>query len=179
MPTMEIRGQKSITGLNDPLILLDGTIYLGKLSDINPNDIASYSIMKDAVSAAAYGSRSANGVIAITTKKGSIGKPVITFNTSAGVQSWQDRPQLMKGAEWLKVSNLRHSQPPGETSWMTQYNVLDNYNAGKETDWLNASCRQGITQDYQIGVSGGAKNINYYFSSSYNDNKGVIVGDHF
>ena len=66
-PSMIIRGQNSINGSNDPLIILDGVIYLGSLSDINPNDIASYDILKDAVSAAAYGSRSANGIIAITT----------------------------------------------------------------------------------------------------------------
>ena len=82
---MEIRGQNSLNGSNDPLIVLDGVIYLGSLSDINPNDIATYDVLKDAVSAAAYGSRSANGVIAITTKKGKNGKPTITFNTSAGV----------------------------------------------------------------------------------------------
>ena len=83
-PSILIRGQRSISGSNDPLILLDGVIYLGSISDINPNDIASYDVLKDAVSAAAYGSRSANGIIAITTKKGKIGKPVISFRTECG-----------------------------------------------------------------------------------------------
>src|SRR5665647_1418640 len=81
-PSMDIRGQNSISGSNDPLIVLDGVIYLGSLGDINPSDIASFDVLKDAVSAAAYGSRSANGVIAITTKKGAIGKPIIPFNTT-------------------------------------------------------------------------------------------------
>jgi TonB-dependent starch-binding outer membrane protein SusC len=178
-PSMLIRGQKSISGLNDPLIVLDGVIYMGNISDINPSDIATYSILKDAVSAAAYGSRSANGVISITTKKGSSGKPVITFNTTSGIQKWQNKPQLMKGAEWLTVSNLRHNYDPGDTGWMTQYNVLDNYNAGKETDWLSVTNRTGSIQEYQVGVSGGTQNVNYYFSSAFNDNKGVIVGDDF
>lgn len=69
-PSMEMRGQKSISGSNDPLIVVDGVIFMGSINDINPNDIASYDILKDATSAAAYGSRSANGVIIITTKKG-------------------------------------------------------------------------------------------------------------
>lgn len=68
-PSMQMRGQKSISGSNDPLIVVDGVIFMGSINDINPNDIASYDILKDATSAAAYGSRSANGVIIITTKK--------------------------------------------------------------------------------------------------------------
>lgn len=177
-PSMLIRGQNSLSGSNNPLIVLDGIIYMGNLSDINPNDIASYDILKDAVSSAAYGSRSANGVIAIITKKGSIGKPMITFNASAAVQSWQNKPQLMKGEEWFKVTNLRGNYAPGTTSWLYPQE-LDNMNAGKETDWLDVATRTGIVQDYQVSVSGGTEKINYYFSSSYNDNKGIVLGDDF
>lgn len=68
-PSLQLRGQKSISGSNSPLIVLDGVIYMGSINDINPNDIASIDVLKDATSAAAYGSRSANGVIIITTKK--------------------------------------------------------------------------------------------------------------
>ncbi len=102
-PSMLIRGQNSINGSNNPLIVLDGVIYMGSIGDINPNDIANVDILKDAVSSAVYGSRSANGVIAITTKSGKSGKPVITFNTSAGIQTWQNEPVLLKGEEWFKV----------------------------------------------------------------------------
>ena len=100
-PSMLIRGQNSISGSNSPLIVLDGIIYMGSIGDINPNDIASFDILKDAVSASVYGSRSANGVIAITTKKGNIGKPVITFDVSGAVQTWQNKPQLMSGEEHI------------------------------------------------------------------------------
>ena len=78
-PSMQMRGQKSISGSNDPLIVVDGVIFMGSINDINPNDIASYDVLKDATSAAAYGSRSANGVIIITTKRGKTGKPVVTL----------------------------------------------------------------------------------------------------
>ena len=177
-PSMEIRGQNSISGDNNPLIVLDGVIYLGSLGDINPNDIATYDILKDAVSAAAYGSRSANGVIAITTKKGKTGKPVITFNTSGGIQTWQNQPVMMKGEEWITVVNARNKYAEGSTNWM-KTGELANLAAGSETVWLDQVTQTGVIQDYQIAVSGAAQNVNYYVSSSYNANKGIIVGDDF
>jgi TonB-linked SusC/RagA family outer membrane protein len=177
-PTMDIRGQNSISGSNDPLIVLDGVIYLGSLGDINPNDIASYDILKDAVSSAAYGSRSANGVIAITTKKGSLGKPIITFNTSTGFQTWQNQPVMMKGKEWMDVVNARTFYPPGTTNWMKTAE-LANLAAGKETVWLDEVTRTGVIHDYQVAVSGAGQNVNYYLSTSYNQNKGIVVGDDF
>ena len=96
-PSMQIRGQNSISGSNDPLVVVDGVIFMGSVNDINPNDIASYDVLKDATSAAAYGSRSANGVIIITTKKGKQGKPVIHFNAKGSMQSWHLKPELMNG----------------------------------------------------------------------------------
>ncbi len=177
-PSMVIRGQNSINGDNTPLIILDGVIYMGSLNDINPNDIATVDVLKDAVSASVYGSRSANGVIAITTKRGSSMKPLITFNTSAGVQSWQNEPVMMKGAEWIKVVNARNQYAEGSTDWM-KAGELANLAAGKETYWLDQVTRTGVVQDYQVAVSGAAKGLNYYMSTSYNDNKGIIVGDDF
>ena len=177
-PSMDLRGQNSINGSNDPLIVLDGVIYLGSLSDINPSDIATYDVLKDAVSAAAYGSRSANGVIAITTKKGKNGKPVISVNTSAGVQSWQNQPQMMKGDEWIKTVNARNKYAEGSTNWM-KAGELANLAAGNETDWLSKVTRTGVIQDYQVAISGAAQNVNYYFSAAYNSNKGIVVGDDF
>ncbi len=177
-PSMMIRGQNSISGSNDPLIVLDGVIYLGSLGDINPNDIASFDVLKDAVSASAYGSRSANGVIAITTKKGQIGKPVISFKASTGFQTWQNQPVMMKGEEWITVVNARNQYTPGSTEWMKP-GELANLAAGKETVWLDEVTRTGVVQDYQISVSGANPNVNYYLSSSYNANKGIIMGDDF
>jgi len=177
-PTILIRGQRSINGQNDPLIILDGVIYLGSLSDINPNDISSYDVLKDAVSAAAYGSRSANGIIAITTKKGKSGKPVITFNASTGFQSWQNQPVMMKSAEWLTVVNARNQYAVGTTNWL-QAGELANMTAGKETVWLDQVIRTGVNQDYQVAISGAAENVNYYLSSSYSNNKGIVIGDQF
>ncbi|MEO5682493.1 MAG: SusC/RagA family TonB-linked outer membrane protein [Chitinophagaceae bacterium] len=177
-PSVQIRGQRSISGSNDPLILLDGVIFLGSISDINPNDIASFDVLKDAVSAAAYGSRSANGIIAITTKKGKSGKPVISFRTEAGIQKWQNRPVLLKGAEWINVVNDRNKYVAGSTNWL-QAGELANKNAGAETVWLDKVIQTGVTQNYQVSVSGAAQNTNYYLSSSFDNNKGIVVGDKF
>ncbi|MCE5346327.1 MAG: SusC/RagA family TonB-linked outer membrane protein [Bacteroidales bacterium] len=177
-PSMLIRGQNSISGSTDPLIVLDGVIYLGSLGDINPNDIASIDVLKDAVSAAAYGSRSANGVIAITTKKGVIGKPIISFKASSGIQTWQNEPVMMKGQEWINVVNARNKYAEGSTYWM-KAGELANLDAGKETVWLDEVTHTGAIQDYQIAVSGANQNVNYYISSSYNINKGIVIGDDF
>lgn len=177
-PAVQIRGQNSISGSNDPLIVLDGVIFLGSLADINPSDIASFDVLKDATSAAAYGSRSANGVIAITTKKGRIGKPIITFNTSTGFQTWQNRPVMMKGEEWIDVVNARNKYTAGSTNWMKP-GELANRDAGRETNWLDATTRTGVIQTHQAAVSGASERINYYVSTSYDDNKAIVIGDKF
>lgn len=177
-PSIQIRGQRSISGSNDPLILLDGVIYLGSVSDINPNDIASYDVLKDAVSAAAYGSRSANGIIAITTKKGKTGKPVVSFRTEGGIQNWQNRPVMLKGKAWIDMVNDRNKYVAGSTNWM-QAGELANLNAGRETVWLDKVIQTGVNQNYQVAVSGAAQNTNYYLSSSYDNAKGIVVGDKF
>lgn len=175
-PSMQLRGQKSISGSNDPLIVVDGVIFMGSINDINPNDIASYDILKDATSAAAYGSRSANGVIIITTKKGRTGKPVITLNATGSMQSWQKRPELMKGEQWLESVMARNNS--SDLSWLTPQEVA-NRDAGKEINWLDESTRTGWIQDYQLAVSGAGEKLNYYLSASYADNEGVVVGDDY
>lgn len=175
-PSMQMRGQKSISGSNDPLIVVDGIIFMGSINDINPNDIASFDILKDATSAAAYGSRSANGVIIITTKKGRQGKPVITLNATGSMQTWQNRPELMNGEQWLESVMARNNS--SDLSWLTPQEKL-NRDAGREINWLDESTRTGWVQDYQMAVSGAGEKLNYYLSTSYANNKGVVVGDQY
>jgi TonB-linked SusC/RagA family outer membrane protein len=177
-PGMLIRGQNSISGNNNPLIVLDGVIYMGSLSDINPNDIANIDVLKDAVSAAAYGSRAGNGIIAITTKKGRSEKPVVSLNISTGVNTWAQRPTMLNGAGYLELVNARNGYPEGSTYWL-KTGEMENYNAGKERVWLDEVTQTGVVQDYQLSVSGAGKGINYYLSTSFNDDKGVVVGDDF
>lgn len=175
-PSMLVRGQTSISGNNDPLLIVDGVIYLGNLNDINPNDIASIDVLKDATSAAAYGSRSANGVISITTKRGKSGKPMINLNITGTMQSWHRQPELMKGEQYLQMIC--------DKSNFSDYSFLsaqqkENYDAGRETDWLDEVSRTGWLQDYQVAVSGAGEKMNYYLSTSYTDNNGIIIGDDF
>jgi len=175
-PSMIMRGQKSISGSNDPLIVVDGVIYLGSIGDINPNDIASYDVLKDATSAAAYGSRSANGVIIITTKKGHSQKPIITLNASGSMQTWGNKPDLMTPDQWIASVMARNNST--DLSWL-KAQELANKDAGKSTNWLDVASRTGWVQDYQLSVSGGAEKINYYVSGAYSKNEGIIVGDKY
>ncbi len=175
-PSMQLRGQNSISGSNDPLIVVDGIIFMGNINDINPNDIASFDILKDATSAAAYGSRSANGVIVITTKRGKAGKPVINLNVTGSMQNWHLRPELMHGEQWLNM--VRDKNRYEDYSFLNSQQRI-NYDAGREVDWLDKTTRTGWIQDYQVSVSGAGETMNYYLSTSYTDNQGIIVGDDF
>ncbi|MDR3251799.1 MAG: SusC/RagA family TonB-linked outer membrane protein, partial [Tannerella sp.] len=175
-PSMQLRGQKSISGSNNPLIVVDGVIYLGSLNDINPNDIASYDVLKDATSAAAYGSRSANGVIIITTKKGKTAKPVVTFNASGSMELWQNRPELMKADQWIESVMARNNST--DLTWMKPQET-ERMNAGLETNWFDLATRTGLIQDYQVAVSGSGDKMNYYLSTSYSGNEGIVLGDDY
>ena len=175
-PSMQMRGQKSISGSNSPLIVVDGVIFMGDLNDLNPNDIATYDVLKDATSAAAYGSRSANGVIIITTKKGRTAKPVISLNITETSQHWYNRPELMNGDQWLESVMARNNST--DLTWLKPQE-LANKEAGRETNWFDIASQSGWLQDYQISVSGAGEKMNYYLSTAYAENKGVIVGDKF
>ncbi len=100
--SLQVRGQGSLTASSSPLIVLDGVIYPGTLADINPNDIATIDILKDASSAAVFGARSANGVVLISTKKGKAGKPVITLNSNIGINKLVNQPHLLNAEEFLQ-----------------------------------------------------------------------------
>lgn len=175
-PSMQMRGQKSISGSNNPLIVLDGVIFMGNLNDINPNDIATIDVLKDATSAAAYGSRSANGVITITTKRGRSEKPVIRLNTSGSIQTWNNRPKLMNGDQWIESVMARNNST--DLTWLKPQEA-SNREAGRETDWLDESTRTGWIQDHQISISGASQNMNYYLSGSFTENTGVVIGDDY
>ena len=175
-PGIQIRGQNSISGSNSPLIIVDGVIFMGSLNDINPNDIASFDVLKDATSVAVYGSRSANGVVSITTKKGRQGKPMLSFNMNNSVEMWACKPDYMTPEQWLSATIARNRYTD-ESFLVAQQ--LENYKAGRTTDWWNLVTRTGWLQDYQASVSGGNERLNYYVSASYTKNKGIVVGDDY
>ncbi|MCP3929532.1 MAG: SusC/RagA family TonB-linked outer membrane protein, partial [Bacteroidetes bacterium] len=205
-PNFTIRGQTSLNGLGNPLIVLDGIIFNGSVNDINLKDVATIDILKDASAAAVYGSRSANGVIIITTKRGKTSKPTINVSASTGLGdiSPTKRTDIMDAEQyavrltdyyyqrdlynWYKTGPTDATSRP-ERPDVTDRNVLasnlrtleeqENYLAGNEIDWLDEVLRTSTVQNYNISVSGATDKTNYYLSGSFMDQKGVLLGDDF
>ena len=178
-PSITIRGQKSIGGSSDPLIVLDGVIFKGEINDIDPNTIESMSLMKDATSLASYGSQAANGVIMITTKKGEVGKPVINVKASVSLVEANYKPDLKDPEEYIELINARRGEAdPHGTIWMSPLE-LENYKAGKTTDWIDYSTQLGVQQEYSANISGGTSGMNYMFGVSRSDTENFIKGNRF
>jgi len=167
-----IRGRNSILASNDPLIVVDGIPYGGYLSDINPNDVRSIEILKDASAAAIYGSRGSNGVILITTKEGIEGKTTISYDGKYSIQSYVKLPDIMDGKEFYDFKMTR--LPSG----MTQ-SEQDIYDSGNWVNWLDLGLRKGNSQQHNIAISGGTQSTKYYIAGSILDVKGLIVNDDF
>lgn len=179
-PDILVRGQNSINGDNNPLIVLDGIIYLGSMSDINPEDIAVIDVLKDASAAAVYGSRAANGVIVITSKKGKSDKPVIRYNTSIGVNTWPNSPDMMNRERWTEkyIAQTPSINSPEEIIFDAAF-ATKLWEENVDTDWYDLIKRNGFIQNHQVDVSGQANRVNYYFSGGYSNHEGVIVGDDY
>ncbi|MFY0654547.1 MAG: TonB-dependent receptor [Cyclobacteriaceae bacterium] len=179
-PNLLIRGQNSINGSNAPLIVLDGVIFLGNINDINPSDIADVSVLKDASAAATYGSRSANGVIMINTKKGKTDKPSIRYSTKMGINSWKNKPDLMRRDRWAEKFAAQNNfasaddivMPDEAGNLMLAQEDLDLY-------WPDLISRNGMTQEHQVSVSGRSDKINYFFSGGYMNQEGAMTGDDY
>ncbi len=170
--TILIRGQKSINGSRSPLIILDGIPYSGSISDINPTDIASIDILKDASASAIYGARSANGVILLTTKKGSTGKPVISYDGFAGTMQYANLPDILMGDDFYNFKLTR--EPASITLSEKAFYESKNY-----TNWLDLTTRTGQRSQHTLGIRGGSNNFKYYTSVTLLDVKGIAVNDDF
>ncbi|MGZ5246664.1 MAG: SusC/RagA family TonB-linked outer membrane protein [Flavitalea sp.] len=183
-PSINIRGQNSIRASNTPLIVLDGVIFLGSFNEINPNDIATVDVLKDASSSAVYGSRAANGVILITTKRGKSGKPSINFRATTGIQTYTMRPDMREGEEFIKyrydVKKMNGGSPADlEMDRLLNPKELQAYNEGKTIDWWDEVVKPAPFRDYQMNISGGSDRFNYYVSGNYMDQQGIVANDNF
>lgn len=180
-PGILVRGQNSINGNNDPLIVLDGIIYLGSMTDINTDDISTIDVLKDASAAAVYGSRAANGVVVITTKKGKSDKPMITYTTSVGVNTWQNKFDMMNRERWTQkyIAQTPSIDSPEQIIFDAAYATTLWEQKEVDTKWMDLISRNGFNQNHQIAVSGQSNRINYYFSGGYTNNEGAIVGDDY
>lgn len=184
--TVRIRGASSITGGNDPLYVIDGvpvntSNYNGvsggavagnPLSSISPNDIESMEVLKDAASAAIYGSRASNGVILITTKRGQIGAPRISFNSYVGLQKETKRLSLLDGPGWGTLVNEARTNVG-----LAPY--FDDPSSLSSTDWQNVIFRNAGVQNYDLSLSGGTERTQYMISGNYYDQTGVVIGSGF
>ncbi len=169
--TVRIRGTASLSGGNDPLYVIDGVAGADPRS-LSPNDIESYDILKDASSAAIYGSRAAGGVIMITTKSGKAGKTIVTFDAYVGTQSAEHLVDFANASEYLSLyqSFYGHAMPvfnpasPSTTS-----------NQGANTNWYKALLRTGVTQNESLALSGGSEKSHYRASVTYTDQEGIAL----
>jgi len=207
-PSINIRGQNSFTGDQSPLIILDGVIYYGSITDINVNDVESIDVLKDASAAAVYGARSANGVILITTKKGKEGKPRVSFNMFYGPQWMTNNPmKVMNGEqyairmldyyyqeslyEWYAKSPTSESDQGGKpvrpdatdrnlvAARLVRAEERDNYLAGSEVDWVKKVLQPAAIGSYNLSFSGRTDRLNYFASAAYTHEDGVMKFDFF
>jgi TonB-linked SusC/RagA family outer membrane protein len=167
-----IRGQKSITANTDPIIVMDGIPYNGSITDIVPTDIASVDILKDASATAIYGSRGANGVILVTTKRGVNGKPVLSYDGFTGFQDLSNLPPVLMGEDFYRFKVKR--EPNSVTA-----SEQAHYDAKDFTNWLDLATRTGMRTQHNIGLRGGSGNFKYFVSAGYLDVKGVAINDNF
>ena len=186
--TIRIRGSGSFNN-NSPLVIIDG--LEGVLNTVNPNDIESMSILKDAASSAIYGARAANGVILITTKKGSKGKVNVTFSSTLSIAKPSHLPEFVNNsAEYMRIFNKAKINFTGNPKYnesaiekwieaesnpngLTAGNY-PNYLAYPNTNWADAIFENNIVQNYNLSVAGANEKTKYMLSAGYMDNPGVI-----
>ena len=196
---VRIRGNRSITASNEVLYVVDGVPIVDGVNQINPNDIETVNVLKDASATAIYGNRGANGVILITTKKGKQGKTVVEYSGYYGIQKNQPLPELMSAAEFVEYSREAQRNSLGgaydpkpnrdldfknDQLVATPYMLrnMENawaggtYDASKlaSTDWLSYGLRNGRLQDHQVSIRGGNDKTKMLLSADYFNNKGVV-----
>jgi TonB-linked outer membrane protein, SusC/RagA family len=170
--SIEIRGVGTLSD-RSPLWIVDGMI-MNPGVDFNPSDIETIQILKDASAAAIYGSRAANGVIIVTTKKGSAGPMKVNVNVKETFE-WTPRYDLMNAADYKKYNDIAYNEGIRQGSWEEGLQQHSNY----DTNWQDEVFRTGIVQDYNVSLSGGGESGNYYVSGGYYKNKGVSYGNEF
>ncbi|GAB4010532.1 TonB-dependent receptor [Spirosoma migulaei] len=198
VPTIRIRGRRSFNAGNDPLYVVDGIPLAREYEDINPNDVGSMEILKDATATAIYGARGANGVVLITTKRGNpTGKTTISYDNYVGFTDALDKVKLFSGSEFAEfvreayrtTGNYKDANGnPVPTGVADAYadskvavlggdpNVAAGLAANRNTDWQSLILKQGIQQSHTIGIQGGNEKTQFYLSAGYFQDKGIMPG---
>jgi TonB-linked SusC/RagA family outer membrane protein len=178
---IRIRGNRSITGNNNPLIVVDGMVYGGSVNDINPDNIANVDILKDASATAIYGSRGSNGVIIITTKRGTSGKATTTYNGYAGMSKAIDTWRVFNAQEYAQ---FKEDARQGQPAFQTNPNVISPYaltpievsnlEEGVNTDWQDLLLTTGLRTGHDISIRGGTDKTQYFFGLGYYRETGIV-----
>lgn len=173
-PIIRVRGVNSISSSANPLIVIDGVPVVdddrssvnssNPLANINPADIESFEVLKDGSATAIFGSRAANGVILITTKRGSSGKAKVNYNTSIGMNEAVERFNLLNGDQFVEIANEKRRNA----------NQSPLANPGVNTDWQDFIFRQGFTQQHNLSIAGGSDMTKYFFSLGFTDQQSAI-----
>ncbi|TGX83130.1 TonB-dependent receptor [Palleniella muris] len=180
-PEILLRGTRSIYGSNEPLFIIDG--IQGSYSEVNPSDIETIDILKDASSTAIYGSAGANGVVIITTKRGQAGKVRVNFDAYYGWSGSPNYENSMTGDEWVNYHQEAYKYEHGNyaadmATLFGNQDYLDAYNAGKWIDWVDlVSGNKATTQKYSLSVTGGTDKTKIYASAIYSKDKGLLSNE--
>lgn len=173
---VRIRGTNSITSSSDPLYVIDG--YAGAdITALNPNDIASIDVLKDASATAIYGSRGANGVVIITTRRGAAGKKSITLDAYTGVQQVANKLDMMDAQQYARYVN--EAAPKTTPAYPVPYTDAQIAAMGKGTDWQDELFRNAKISNFNLGFSGGNADSRYYLGLNYFDQDGIIIGSNY
>ncbi|MBR5704104.1 MAG: SusC/RagA family TonB-linked outer membrane protein [Bacteroidales bacterium] len=208
--TMTIRGKNAIpTGgsisnsaqaVNQPLLVIDGVLSYGSINSINTADIQSIDVLKDASAAAIYGSRAANGVIIITTKRGLSEKPTVSFNSSWSRSFWSRMPERVTDKETFLKNRFYSKQGAGTVAafagktFEEYYTSIDAaagdtnilsarekeaWDDGQWVNWLDEISRKGVGQKYDVSIAGRSEKVSYYISGDYTRQQGIVKGDDY
>lgn len=190
--SIRVRGSSSIQGGNEPLYVIDGfpvysgggfgntggRVQMSGLSTVNPNDIESIEILKDAAATAIYGARAANGVVLITTKTGKKGRDIVTFESNYSIQNIVKKMDVMDAQYYAALVNEAYTNDkltaPYDATQLAQIATL-----GRGTDWQDEIYRKGTTQNYQLTFSGGDEKTSYAISGNYFDQQGIVINSGF
>jgi len=185
-PVFRIRGINSITSSVYPLIIVDGvTVFTGSgggsvgnnpLADINPNDIETIDVLKDASAAAIYGSRAANGVVVITTKKGKKGRTRVNYDTWVSWSSPNNLPDILNATDYVAIKNEARANAGLSQGFVLGKNA-DGSTIG--TNWYDVAYQTGVSQNHTLNVSGANETTNYFVSVNYSDQEGILKTNTF
>lgn len=184
-PQIRVRGLNSISANSEPLVVVDGYPVPDGLAFVNSQDVASIEVLKDAASAAIYGSRGANGVILITTKRGQTDKPKYSFKAYTGFKNAYELSPYMNFTDYTKMlyaeAALRANDPTVPVNRQNLINateqasyIIENQISGQSTDWQKEGLQDANIYNVQFGVSGGKKDLRYYISSNVQKDEGIM-----